>query len=103
MQPRHVVAGGVRLAELGDDLIQRQRAGVDDSRVRWAQCQQVVGHDRTRVQAHRAALQQPLAADGDQVRGARARADEVDGHRVTAHWVTGNCGCQPVKAPNALP
>ena len=32
MQPRHVVAGGVRGHELGLDLVERQRRGVDDAR-----------------------------------------------------------------------
>ena len=73
VQSRDVVPGGVGVGEFTDDLVERQRPGVDDPGIRRAQRQQVVGHDRARVQAHRAAAQQPLAAHGDQIGGARAR------------------------------
>ncbi len=104
MQPGHVVAGGVGLGDLVDDLVQGQRAGVDDSGVRRAERQQVLGHDRPGVQADRAAAEQPLATHGDQVGRAGAGADEVDGHGlVTAHCVIGSRGRQPVKPPSGSP
>ena len=56
--------------------------GVDHPGVRRAQRQQVVGHDRARVEAHRAPLEQAFPAHGDQIGRARAGADEVDGHRL---------------------
>ena len=49
-------------------------------------------------------FEQPLAAHGDQVGGARSGADEVDGHGlVTAHCVTGIAGRQPVNPPSGSP
>ena len=100
MQPCHVEPGGVGIREFGDDLVEGQRPGVDHPSVRRTQRQQLVGHDRAGVQAYRATAQQPLTAHGDQVGGAGARPDEVDGHRlVTDHWVTGSAGRQPVKPP----
>ena len=44
---------------------------------------------RTGVQADRCGRDQVAAADGDQVGGARAGADEVDGQRVTLQIVIG--------------
>ena len=103
MQSRHVVAGAIGVGEFGDNLLERERAGINDFRVGRAQGQQVVGHDRTRVKARFALFEQVLTADGDQVGSARARADEINRHLVTVHWVTGWRGRQPVKAPNGSP
>ena len=36
MQPRDVMAGGVRCDELGFDLVERQRRGIDNARARRA-------------------------------------------------------------------
>ena len=97
-------AGGVGLDKLGEDLVQRQGAGIHDLGVRRALREKVFGHDRARVQTHRASLQEPLTAHGDQVGGTRAGADEVDRHRlVTDHCVTGYWGRQPVKPPSGSP
>ncbi len=104
MQPRDIQSGRVRVGDLVDDLVECQRPGVDHPGVRRTERQQVVGHDRARVQAHRATAQQPLPAHGDQVGGARARTDEVDGHPlVTTHCVTGIAGRQPVNSPSGSP
>ena len=92
------------IGQLGDDLVEVERAGVDHARVRRAQRQQVLGHDRAGVQADRAAAEQALTAHGDQIGGAGPGPDEVDGHRlVTAHWVTGIAGRQPVNPPTGSP
>ena len=94
----------MRVGQLGDDLVEVERAGVDHPGVRRAQRQQVLGHDRARVQADRAAAEQPLTAHGDQIGGAGPGPDEVDGHRlVTDHWVTGIAGRQPVNPPTGSP
>ena len=103
VQPRHIMPGGVGVGEFGDDLIQRQRPGVNDFRVGRAQRQQIVGHDRTRIQADPASAEQALSADGDQVCGPGARADKVHRHFVITHCVTGSCGRQPVRPPSGSP
>jgi hypothetical protein len=91
----------VRVGQLGDDLVEGERAGVNHARIRRAQRQQVVRHDRARVQADRAAAEQALTAHRDQVGRAGSGPDEVDGHRlVTNHCVTGIAGRQPVKPPS---
>ncbi len=92
------------IGQLGDDLVEVQRAGVDHSRVGRAQRQQVLGHDRAGIQADWAAAEQPLTAHGDEIGGAGPGPDEVDGHRVvTDHCVTGIAGRQPVNAPSGSP
>ncbi|CFS01993.1 Uncharacterised protein [Mycobacterium tuberculosis] len=65
MQPGNVAAVGVGVGKFAHDLFEGQRTGVDNRRAGRTLRQQVVGHDRTRIQAHRASLQEPLAADGD--------------------------------------
>ena len=41
MKPRHIVAGGVRRDELGFDLVERQRRGIDDAGARRAKAKQI--------------------------------------------------------------
>ena len=66
--------------DLADDFVEAHRRGVDDFRIRRAVGQNVAMHQRSGVEADRAAGQQFAAAQGDQVRRAGPRADEVDGH-----------------------
>ena len=100
MQPSDIVARGVGAGDLVNDLIQCQRAGVDDAGISRAFRKQVVGHDRARVQTNSAPLEQSLAADGDQVGSSGSSTDEVHRHSsVTDHWVIGICGRQPVNPP----
>ena len=73
--------GRVRRDILRLDLVERQRRGVDQPRVRRAVREQLRRHDRAGVEADRAARQQVAAAQGDQVGRARAGADEMHGHR----------------------
>ncbi len=104
VQPRHVEARGMGIGQFGDDLVEGQRAGVEHPRVRRAQRQQVLGHDRAGVQTDWAAAEQPLTAHGDQIGGAGPGPDEVDGHcLVTDHCVTGIAGRQPVNPPTGSP
>ncbi len=104
MQPGDIVTLGVGIGELGDDLLEVQRSGVDDPGLGWAQFQQVVGHDRSRVQADPAALQQALAAHGDEIGRTGAGADEVDRHStVTDHCEIGISGRHPVNPPSGSP
>ena len=80
MQPRDVLSRLVRGADLPDDLVEAHRRGIDDSRPRRAVGEDAAMHQRSRVEADRAAAQQFAASKGDQVRRARSGADEMDGH-----------------------
>ena len=80
MDPRHVMCRGVGRLDLGHDLVEVHGGGVDDPRPGRGLGHDLGRHQRARVEADRAALDQPQAADGDQVGGARAGADEMDGH-----------------------
>lgn len=57
VQPRHVVTPGVRVDKFDDDLVERQRAGVNNFRVGRAEVQQILGHDGAGVQTGFASLQ----------------------------------------------
>ena len=79
-EPDHVPSGRVRLRHRRDDLVQGQVGGVDQPRARRA-VREDLGRDQAPgVQAHRAPRQQALRPDGDQVGGARAGPDEMNGH-----------------------
>src|SRR6202012_2097689 len=85
-------------------LIQRQVGGFGQRGVRRAVREDLGGDQAAGVEADRALGEQPLGADGDQVRGARPGADEVDGHGLspctrTDHCTTGRAGRQAVKEP----
>ena len=71
------------------------------SRAPGGQCVEHLGGTRLPgVQAHRGGGEQPGGAHGQQVGRARPGADEVHGHRVTAHCVTVRAGRQPLNPPN---
>ena len=80
MQASHVQTLGIGADEFLDDLVQRQRRGVDDPRIRRAPFEQRERHQRSGVKADRAGGDQVSAANRDQVRRARPGADEMDGH-----------------------
>eukprot|EP01034_Spumella_vulgaris_P031120 gene31120-38457_t len=80
MQARHVLAGRMRSANLANDLLQRQRRRVDDAGPGRAMRQHALRHQRARVQAHRAGGNQVAPAQGQQVGGAGAGANEVNSH-----------------------
>ena len=80
MQPRHVEAGGMRGDELGFDLVERHRRGIDDPRAGRTMGEQLRRHDRAGVETDRAAREQVASAHGDEVGRARSGADEMHGH-----------------------
>src|SRR5258708_38240812 len=81
MQPRHVVALGRRTPAFLDDLVERHRRGVDDTRAGRAMIEECLRHQRAGVEAHGAARDQVAATHGDQIGGARPGADEMHRHR----------------------
>ena len=73
-----VMGGG----DLGDDLIEMHRRGVADQRAGGRGGDDFGGDERAGIEADRAALDEALAAQGDEVGRAGAGADEVDGHAI---------------------
>src|SRR3954464_6653901 len=93
-----VVAGRVSGGELGDDLVQRQVARVDEAGAGWRVPQDLGRDERAGVQAHPRGGDEPLGAEREQVGRAGAGADEVD-HLVIARCTTVICARQPSKPP----
>jgi hypothetical protein len=79
-EPDHVKAGRVRLRHRRDDLVQGQVGGVDQPGIRRAVREDLGRDEAPGIQAHRALRQQALRPDGDQVSGAGACTDEMNGH-----------------------
>src|SRR5215468_7701012 len=81
MQPRHVAAllGGA--PALFDDLVQRQRRGVDDARARRAVLEELLRHQRAGIEADRTATDQVAPAHRYQIDGARPGTYEMHCHR----------------------
>src|SRR3569833_2446607 len=80
VQPRDILAGFGGANDLGDDLVQRERRGVDDARSRWAVIEQRLRHQRAGVEADGTARDQVASAQRDQIRSTGTRADEMHGH-----------------------
>ena len=80
MQPRHVLAGRVRGDELGLDLVERQRRGVDDARARRAMRQQLAAARSSRHRGRPGSARSGRGRAGDQVGRAGPGADEMHGH-----------------------
>jgi hypothetical protein len=100
MKPGHILAGCVRPDIFRFDLIERQRRGIDETRIWSAPGQHFGRNDRAGIEADRAFGEQVAATHGDEVGGARAGADEVDRHGlVQTHWVIGMAGRHPVIVP----
>src|SRR5207237_1041680 len=78
--PRDVMAGGRGLCDLIDDLVERHWCRIDDACARRAVFEQGLGDQRTGIETHRAARDQVAPAQSDQIRRARAGADEVHRH-----------------------
>jgi len=83
VQARYVVPLPPGLHVLRDDLVQGQVGGVDQPGTLRAVRQQLLRDEAAGVQADLAPLDEALAADRDQVGGARPRTDEVDPHAFT--------------------
>ena len=83
MDARHILAGRNRVFHVRDDLVQRQRRGVDHQGSRIRHRDDGGRHQRTGIEHDRRFLDQALAAHGDEFRIARPGADEMhDAHFV---------------------
>src|SRR5262245_1947677 len=102
MKSRNVVTCAVGGLELGDDLIEAHRRGVDDTRPFGAEREDLLAHQRPCIEADRAAEDEMSAAERQQVRRAGAGADEMHGHGFTAvHCVTVTAGRKASLPPMA--
>src|SRR5262245_63579352 len=100
MKSRYVVTCAVGGLELGDDLIEAHRRGVDDTRPFGAEREDLLVHQRPCIEADRAAADEMSAAERQQVRRAGAGADEMHGHGFTAvHCVTVMAGREAFSPP----
>src|SRR5262249_53119313 len=63
-----------------DDLVQRHRSGVEDARTGWAILEQLLGHQRARVEANGAATYQLAATHGDEIDSPGSCTNEVNRH-----------------------
>ena len=83
VDPRHVVPARVRLGHQGGDLVEVHGRGVAHQRALRRGGDHLRRHERSGVEAHRAALDQAQPAHGNEVGRARAGADEVNGHAAS--------------------
>ena len=81
MHPRDFGAVAMSRFDLGEDFIKRQRRGVDDPRAQRRGGDNLARHQRARIQAHCAALDQAQPAHRDQIGRAGPGADEMHRHR----------------------
>src|ERR1044071_5684161 len=72
----------MRSNELFLDLIEVHWRRVDDPRVLRRERDDLLGNERTRVQAHRTTRHQIAPPHGDEVRCSRPRPNEMNGHDV---------------------
>src|SRR6266851_10340815 len=80
MKPRDIEARGMSLQVLVLDLIEAHCRAVDEARPGRTVREQVGRHQRTGVKAHGASSEDVTAADGDEIGGPRACANEVYRH-----------------------
>src|SRR5262249_32194297 len=80
LQPRDVMSRRIGSDKLRLDLIERQRRGVDDTRILRAKAQQLAGHDRAGIEADRTTGDELASTQRDEVGCARAGGDEMHGH-----------------------
>ena len=82
MEPGDIKAATVGVDKMGEDLVQGQRRGVDYERV-GRRCGHNLGrHQRTRIEADRAAFDQPEPAERDQIGRAGSSTDEMHRHKT---------------------
>ena len=80
MYPRHILARSFRLFDLGDDLVEMHWRSVHHQCIGRRGPDDLLRHQRTRIKADLAALDQFLPAHRNQIGRPRPGADEVDGH-----------------------
>ncbi len=80
VQPRDILTRRMGAHELRFDLVEIHRRGVDDARTGRRERDELRRHDRSGIEADRAARDEVAAAHGDEIGRARAGADEVHGH-----------------------
>ena len=80
MHPRNALPGCMGALHLRDDLVQGQRRRIDAPRAGFGEVQDLARHQGAGVEHQVGALDQALAAQGQQVGRARSGTDEVHSH-----------------------
>src|SRR4029079_15522481 len=102
VQPRHVFSGHMRRFELGNDLLETQRRGIDDTSTVRAESEEIRMHERAGIEADRAARQNFAASNCNEIGRAGAGADEMHNHGFTAlHCVKVVAGRKACLLPTA--
>src|SRR3954452_14726693 len=71
---------GMRGRDLRNDIVERQRRGVDDPRTRRAVRQNLARHQRASIEADRTGGNEVAPAKGEEIGGARSCPDEMHRH-----------------------
>jgi len=80
METRHVLAGGMRRLDQGDNFVERQRRGVDNACRFIGFADDRLGDQRAGVKHNRGGAQQRHAAQGHEIGRAGTGADEMYRH-----------------------
>src|ERR1700680_1190115 len=81
MQARDILLLAMRAQKFAADLIEAHRGRIDDASALGTMFEERPGHERAGEEAHGRAGYQIAPAQGDEIGGARPRANEVKGHR----------------------
>ena len=88
MNTRDIKSRLMRCLNLGDDVIQRQRGGVNDGGIGWGRGDDRLRNKRAGIEAELAALDQTQSANRDQFGITRPGTDEIDGHERVSFCVS---------------
>src|ERR1700730_11455537 len=81
MQARDILSGAMRAQKFAADLIEAHRRRIDDAGALGTMFEERPGHERACKETNGRTGDQVAPAQGDEIGGARPRADEVNGHR----------------------
>ncbi len=83
MDARDILTPIMRRLHIRDDLVEMHRCRILDDRPLRRTFHRLFRHQRTGIEAHRAAFDQSKPANGDEIRRAGTGADEIDCHAST--------------------
>ena len=80
MQARDILFLAMRAQKFGGDLIEAHRCRIDDAGARWTMFEERPRHQRAGKEANGRTGDEIAPAQSNKIRGARPRADKVNGH-----------------------